>query len=184
MMIEEYFKLVYNYYPKNLFVSDLGYPYTEEMARYFKLESRAKENNGSFKKTIESLSLEFNCLVMDNSFCGAFDLSYRAIFYIPKNLNITRFTRCVINIGVLAKYYCVYLTQAYANGKNTFYDRTVNENEQGFVNKVSLIIQENFPDYRPFPIEKSNVKIPNIYSAKRPGEFATLFECLMTDYIL
>lgn len=179
--MKEYLDIIYKYYPKDIDASDLNYFYTPEMQRYVKLQDDCIKNSQTFDALSSMIAGEFNQLTNDYSLRGIFDCSYKAIFYIPENLNIKNFSICAFYVSVLAKYYCIYLTQSYAGGVNSLAHLTIDPEEQNLISKVEKCIKIYYPDYKPFPMEYFEERVPRISSGKRYPDNATYFECLITD---
>lgn len=153
------------------------------MERYFELRENTMTNNEAFERLCSILNEKYQNTVVDYSSGGIFDLDYKAVFYIPKHWGIIDFTRCAVHVSVLSKYYCIYLTQSYADGPNTLISGPKTDNERKFISDVAEYIERFYPGYRPFPMECYNDTVPGVFSSKRPFEFATFFECLITDFI-
>jgi hypothetical protein len=182
--MEEYLEIIYLHYPKNIYVSDLAYATTVENIRFWELVNVSRQNSQEFEGLSEFVGKRYNSYVMNRSLCGLFDLSYKLVFAIPKNYGIENYTQCVLNIGVLAKYYSIYLTQNYDRGQNSLKIGAEKINEKEIISQLEDYIEGFYPGYKPFPMEYYHETVPRVYSSKRPLENATYFECLMTDHIL
>ncbi|MDB5138591.1 MAG: hypothetical protein JWR12_507 [Mucilaginibacter sp.] len=179
--MKEYLDIIYKYYPKDIDASDLNYSNTPEIGRYIQLQNYYIKNTQTFDTLSAKIADEFNQLPMDYSLQGIFDFSYKAILYIPESLNIKNFSICVFYVSVVAKYYCIYLTQSYAGGVNSLEYLTIDVAEQNLINRVEKCIKIYYPDYEPFPMEYFEERVPRISSGKRYLDNATYFECLITD---
>lgn len=183
--MEKYLDIIYHYYPKNIYASDLNYSYTPEITRLFKLLERTRQDDQTFEELKSKFSKEFNQVLIDHSLSGVFCLSFMSDLYISNDWDINFYKLCAFNISVVSNYYCVYLTQINYQGANTLQTGPTTENERTFIDYVEKRILEFYPDYIPFPMENFNEKVPGVYSGGRnPLEYATYFECLVTNHIL
>jgi hypothetical protein len=182
--MQKYINTIYNYYPKDLAPTDPRYPFTIEMQNFFKLQEIAGRDNKIFEKLLATITDELKVPTMDYSLRGVFNLSYSGTFHIPESFEIINFKKCVFIISLISKYYCIYLTQIHESENNTLANGPTARNEKKLIDYIAQIVQSSFPEYQTFPMKYFKEKVSGIYSAKRPFEYATFFECLITDQIL
>lgn len=182
--MHQYLDLIYQYYPKDVPVSDPKYVYTEEITRHFKKANQAGANNDLFLQLTNDIEKEFNIPVCDWSLRGLFDFSYTGIFPIPEKWQIKNYTRCVYSISILARYYCVYLTQSYESGINTLEKDIYTAEEHLFINQVTNVIKNHYPEFEPIPNNAFYEEVPGVYSDRRFDKLATFFDCLITDRLV
>jgi len=183
--MEEYLNIIYEYYPRDVFVSDLAYSDTPERTRFFELLEKLKASNQTFKEMCKSLSDGLKTSTLDYSFAGQ-DPCSTAIFHIPSIYHVARFQQCVVNISGLVKYYCIYMTNP-SPRDNTFAKKIEDEDQLAFLRNVNSYIEEYYPDYKPFPEDWINKNVEHVYSLsvlKDYDNYATYFECLMSSNIL
>ena len=85
-------------------------------------------------------------------------------------------------MSIIAQYYSVYFTKFEGIPINTLKMDNLSLAQKSLIdNLISRIIKSYYSGYKPFPMEYFNEKVANVYSSKRPLEFATYYECLITD---
>ena len=180
MMMKEYLNIIYDLYPKDIYPSDLNYPYTPENIKQWGLIEEERKSNEYFEDMVTMLAKFLNCENhQDCSLRGVFDLSRKAILYLPKNSKTIDYPCCVINISIVSKYYCVYFSKGTGFPINTL-KQGPNETQKLFEENISRIIKTHYSGYIPFPMESFNERVPHVYSAVNHDQYATYFECLMT----
>ena len=183
--MKEYLDLIYSLFPVNIYPSDIKSPYTKEILNQWELIDRARGDESTFKEMSNTIYQELNCVnSMDFSLRGIFDLCRKVILFLPIDNRNEEFPYCVVNISVVAKYYCVYFTKFYGTPVHTL-NRPISKHQQDMIDHhIVPIIKKYYPGYEEFPMEYFNEKVPNVYSSINFDEYATYFECLLTDDIL
>jgi hypothetical protein len=185
--MEEYLDLIYKYYPKDIHTSDLKYPYTPENVLQWKLIEDVLKNekeNNYFEDMSETLAKSLNCIAHEDfSFRGGIsDLSRTCMLYLPNNPYHEEYPCCVINVSIIVKYYSIYFTKFTGAPINTLKRGNLSPVQKSLVdNKISRIIKTYYNGYQPFPMKYFNEPVLHVYSAKNYDEYATYFECLITD---
>jgi hypothetical protein len=185
----EFTDIVYRYYPKDIYVSDPRYPSTPENVRQWNLIEDArknKEDNTHYENMITELNHYLNCSSYEDfSLRGAFDLCRKSVLHLPKNLHHIDYPYCVICISIVTKFYYIYFTKFAGTPINTLHNDPITEIQRSLINNlISRIIKNHYKDYQIFPNELIDEHVPNIYSSKNYDQFATYFECLMTDDVI
>lgn len=182
----EYLDTIYKYFPINLHTSNLKYVYTPEIIRQWELIEHSRKNNGHFSQMADTLVKHLNCSsYQDLSLRGIFDLSRKAVLYLPLNHFNEEYPCCVINVSVIAKCYSIYFTKFTGIPINTLRTGLVSSAQKSLVDSmISHVIRTYYPGYKPFPMEFIDELIPLVYSAINYNDNATYFECLMTNDIL
>ena len=182
--MKDYLDIIYELYPKDIYASDLNYPYTPENIKQWELIETSRKNNQYFEDMTTMLAKQLNCEGhQDFSLRGIFDLSRKAILFLPKNSHTVDYPCCVIDVSIVSNYYCIYFTKFTGVPINTLKQGSVNEAQIAFDDHISRIIKMHYPGYEPFPMEYFNEPVPYVFSAVNYDQYATYFECLITTDI-
>ena len=184
--MKEYLDTIYKYFPKDLHTSSLKYADTPEIKRQWELIEHSRKNDGHFSQMANTLVKHLNCSAyQDLSLRGIFDLSRKAVLYLPNNHFNEEYPCCVINVSIIAKYYSIYFTKFTGIPINTLKTGLVSSAQKSLAdNMISRIIRTYYPGYKPFPMEHFDEVVPQVYSAINYNDSATYFECLITNDIL
>jgi hypothetical protein len=182
----EYLETIYQYYPKGIDTSDLKYPHSPENLRQWALiedERRNEKSSQHFGNMAEVLVKYLNCSAYEDfSLRGVFDLCRKAVLYLPNNFYNEEFPCCVVNVSVVSNFYSIYFTKFASIPINTLQTDEITDSQKSLIDHfISPIIKTFFNGYKQFPMEYFNEQVPGIYSSKNYGQYATYFECLLTD---
>lgn len=177
--------MIYCLYPVNIDPGDIEYSYTQKIENLWELIFRAREENHAFTEMIAEIHKDLNCISSrDFSLRGIPDLCRKSLLRLPLEQENQQFPFCVVNIGVLVKYYFIYFTTFHGGPINTF-NKPVSQYQQEMIDQhIVPIIKKYYPDYVEFPIQFIDERVPDVYSFRNCDEFATYFECLLTNDIL
>ena len=183
--MKEYLDLIYGLYPANMDPGEFKYSYTKEVSNLWALINRAREENHTFNEMISEVYKELNCVSsQDFSLRGIPDLCRKSLLKLPIDQRNQKFPFCVVNIGVVVKYYFVYFTTFHGGPINTF-NKPVSQYQQDMIDEqIVPIIKKYYPDYEGFPMQFIDERVPDVYSFKECDVNATYFECLLTNDIL
>jgi|GEM_PF-1508782 len=182
--MREHLPLIYSLYPVNISPSDLNYSNTREISNFFQVAAGAEENEGIFKEMSLAIYNDLKCVnMMDFSLRGIFDLCRKVVLALPLDAINEEFPFCMVNISVIAKYYCIYFTKLRGQPVHTL-NSPVSQHQQDMIeNQIVPIIKKFYPDYVEFPMQYFDEKVPGIHSSSKFNEYATYFECLVTKDI-
>ena len=178
----EHLNTIYKYFPKDIHPSDLNYINTPECKLQWELIENSRNNDHLFLEMCHHLTDKLNFKsFQDMSLQGIFDLSGKAVFYLPDTSEMG-YPCCIINVIIIAPLYAVYFSAFSGGANNTLNKTPVEAKHQSLIDgSIALIINDYFPNYKPFPMDFYSEEIPGIRSAKRYNKYATYFECLLTD---
>lgn len=182
--MDKYIELIYKYYPKNLFPSDLAYSYTPEVTRKFKLHDELiSSSSNNFSKVCKDLNLLTDCCILDYSFIGH-DLSWHTDFYAPDEYQCPSPNTCGLYISAVCDYYCVYFSNRDHDIIPYLKANSPTEGQRKLSDPVQKIIKLHFPNHRPIPLGWLDKEVPGVISSCHSREYddlATYFECLITS---
>jgi hypothetical protein len=162
----------------------MGYSYTSECIRQWEFIESSRENTAHFENMTKMLSEQLHCEnYQDFSLRGVFDLCRKSILFLPVNSSNTEYPCCVINVSVIAKYYSIYFSKFSGVPTNTLKSGPVNEAQKSMEQHISKIVKSYYPGYDPFPLKSIDEIVPEIFSSINNEQYATYFECLVTNDI-
>jgi hypothetical protein len=184
-MLKEHLDIIYNYYPKGIRPSDIGYVNSPESIRQWQLIEKFRKTTGYFEAMAEEIN---NQLVCQNyqilSLRGIFDLCNKCILFLPKNSLHEDFPCCVINMSIVVKHYFIYFTKFLYDPVNTITTGTITNAQKSVLDIIEKTIGLYYPGYTTFPMEYFDERVPEIFSSIAYDQQATCFECLMTNDLL
>jgi hypothetical protein len=174
---EAYQKIIYGYYAVEMYRSDLKYGETEQSKNYWKKMDELRGNTGQFEKLLEKIESIQKTTVLERST----DLSYVAEFYLPKPIGPLKVEACVIVISGIVELFSVYLRSDVR--RTTTLSGIRSKEEFDFINHISELVKQDYPGYEPFPMDLFHTRVPGVDSSLRFNDYATYFECLMTEHV-
>jgi hypothetical protein len=170
-------EIIYRYYPVEISSSDLKYGETEQAQNRWNKIEQLRDDTAKFHKLLDKLKLQVNPTAMER----AIQLSYVGEFSLPRRIGYVKLETCVFIISGIVNLFTVYLRSDFTR-QNTI-EGVHSQEELDIVNCVSKVIKEVYPDYEPFPMDFFHTRVPGVDASLRYNDYATYFECLMSENI-
>lgn len=179
---EEFLDIIYKYYPKDIFPSDPLYIETPEYLARLSLQKELigqTDKIDKFNKLKDEIGKDQGALVDDRSLSGG-DLCYQGVFWLEQPIGMYKVNRCAFNISAIVDLYSVYMT----NGSYYTLNGLMALEEITLYKHISKFIEQSYPELSVFPMDLFHTRVPNVLSRKRYNDYATYYECLVTDHYL
>lgn len=174
---QKYLETIYKYFAQDINRGDEKYQQTPESKNYFRKVEENRKDTVLFDRLQENIATERNANVLVRNI----DINYVAQFYLPEKIGYQKFEACVFVVSGITNLFSVYLLSDIT--KATTLEGIRSNEELEIINTVSTQIQLVYKDYEPFDMDFYNTRVPGVFANLRYNDYATYYECLLTDHL-
>jgi hypothetical protein len=173
---QKYLDAIYKFYPKDIYPGNKEYLDSPEYAALLDLQELCLKNTERFDTLRENIAKERKVNVMERA-----NYSHIAHFYLPEKIGYAKLESCTIIISEMLNVFSVYLKSEIRN--MTTLEGIRSKEEFEMINSVTEHVTSIYPEYEPFDMDFYNTRVPGVMANPRYNDYATYYECLISDHI-